>query len=73
MSDIRAGAYVETPVVAPAGDTPKPGSGASGPTPEELAAQRQMLTLQAQMGLLQAQGREDEARAIQRQIDLINL
>ncbi|MHC3128385.1 hypothetical protein OB03_14375, partial [Brevundimonas sp. GN22] len=72
MSDLRTGAYVEVPTVG-TGDDGKTKAGRSGPTPEELAAQREMLSLQAKMGLLQAQGREDEARAIQRQIDLINL
>lgn len=45
----------------------------SGPTPEELAAQREMLRLQGELQLLQAAGNEDKARAVQRQIDLINV
>lgn len=49
------------------------GKGKTGPTPQELADTREMLRLQGQLELLQAQGREDEARNIQRQIDLINL
>lgn len=49
------------------------GSALSGPTPEELAAQREMLDLERQLELLRAQGREAEAIAKQREIDLINL
>jgi tape measure domain-containing protein len=44
-----------------------------GPTPEELAAQRQMLRLQGELDVLRAQGNEDAIRAKQREIDLINL
>lgn len=47
--------------------------GSSGPSPEELAAAREMLRLQGQLQLLQAQGNEDQARSVQRQIDLINI
>ncbi|QBX38674.1 hypothetical protein E4M02_11165 [Brevundimonas sp. S30B] len=47
--------------------------GPTGPTPEELAAMREMLRLQGQLDLQRAQGREEEAIATQRQIDLINL
>lgn len=49
------------------------GGGRSGPSPEELAAQREMLRLQGDLARAQAEGRENEARGIQRQIDLINL
>lgn len=49
------------------------GGGRSGPTPEDLAAQREMLRLQAEVELLKAQGRDADATAIQRQIDLLNL
>lgn len=45
----------------------------SGPTPEELAAQRQMLRLQGELDVLRAQGNEDAIRSKQREIDLINL
>lgn len=45
----------------------------TGPTPEELAAQRTMLALQGQIELLRAQGRDAEAAAIQRQVDILNL
>lgn len=54
-------------------DTDGKGKGGSGPTPEEVAAQREMLRLQGELALAQAAGRENEARGIQRQIDLINL
>ena len=46
---------------------------AAGPSPEDLAAQRTMLALQAQIELLQAQGRDAEAESIQRQVDILNL
>lgn len=49
------------------------GRGRSGPTPEELAAQREMLRLQGELELLRAQGNERAATAKQREIDLINL
>lgn len=55
-----------------ASDGPKKKSG-SGPSPEELVAAREMLRLQGQLQLLQAQGNEDQARSVQRQIDLINI
>jgi len=71
MATARTGGYVQAPSAA--GSTPKPGRGASGPTPEELAAQREMLRLQGEVSLLQARGREDDARAVQRRIDLLTL
>lgn len=49
------------------------GKKASGPTPAELAAQRQMLDLQAEIELLRAQGRSAEADAKQDQVDTLNL
>lgn len=68
----RSGAYVNN--IISTDDTGKDkGKKPNGPTPEELAAQREMLRLQGEVALMQAQGREDEARAIQRRIDLINL
>lgn len=45
----------------------------TGPTPEELAAQRQMLDLQAEIELLRAQGRTVEADAAQDRLDTLNL
>lgn len=47
--------------------------GASGPTPEELARQRQLLDLQMQIERLRAQGQDDAARAKQRELDTLNL
>lgn len=67
----------ESPVISTGGaggavaDTT--GKGSSGPSPEDLAAQREMLGLERQLELLRAQGREAEAIAKQREIDLINL
>lgn len=49
------------------------GRKASGPTAEELAAQRTMLALQGQIEVLRAQGRDAEAAAIERQVDILNL
>lgn len=54
--------------VSPGG--PKGGGGASA---TDLAAQRQMLDLQAQVELLRAQGQDKAAKAIQRQIDTLTL
>lgn len=45
----------------------------TGPTEEELARQRTMLALQGQIETLQAQGREAEAAALQRQVEIMNL
>lgn len=49
------------------------GSRRTGPSEEELARQRTMLTLQGQIETLQAQGRDAEAAALQRQVDIMNL
>lgn len=70
--NMRAGSYRTSPGPAPA---PKATTGrtASGPSEADLAAQRQMLTLQGQVELLKAQGREADAAAAQRQIDTLNL
>lgn len=62
----------------PSSPTPPPGGtnggrDTSGPTPAELAAQRQMLDLQAEIELLRAQGRSAEADAKQDQVDTLNL
>ncbi|WP_278070463.1 tape measure protein [Brevundimonas sanguinis] len=51
----------------------KKGSKASGPSPEELARQRELLSLQRQIELLRAQGNDDAARAKQRELDVLNL
>jgi hypothetical protein len=75
QSDLATGAYVQTPTVASA-DTPKKTRGASGPTPEELARQRELLSLQMEISRLEAQGTEaasDQARAKQRELDILNL
>lgn len=55
------------------GEGPKKGKGASGPSEEDLARQRQLLSLQGQIELLRAQGNEDAARAKQRELDVLNL
>lgn len=52
---------------------PKKPKKASGPTPAELAAQRQMLDLQAEIELLRAQGQRVAADAKQDQLDTLNL
>lgn len=49
------------------------GRASTGPSAEDLAAQREMLTLQGQIELLRAQGRTAEAEAKQRELDIINL
>lgn len=70
--NMASGAYRVTRT--PAVDTkPTKSSGSSGPSAEDLARQRELLALQAQLELLRAQGREEEARGIQRQIDIINV
>lgn len=60
-----------TPVL-PRGDDGK-SKKSTGPTPAELAAQRQMLDLQAEIELLRAQGRTAEADAAQDRLDTLNL
>lgn len=55
------------------GDDPKKDKKDSGPTPEELARQRELLALQGQIELLRAQGRSADADASQRQVDILNL
>ena len=47
--------------------------GASGPTPVELAAQRELLTIQREIELLRAQGNDDAARTKQRELDVMNM
>lgn len=67
-----SGAYrlAPKPPEAPKAEkTPKP----TGPTPEELAATRAMLALEARLNLLRAQGRESDAEQVQAQIDTIRL
>jgi tape measure domain-containing protein len=58
-----------------AAEAPKAGKDKkdSGPTPEELAATRTMLALEARLNLLRAQGREADADQVQAQIDTIRL
>lgn len=70
--NMGAGTYrtAPGPALAPKATT---GRTASGPSEADLAAQRQMLTLQGQVELLRAQGREADAAAAQRQIDTLNL
>lgn len=51
----------------------KPGKKSSGPTPEELAASRERIVLEAQLARAQAANNEIEARRIERQIRLIDL
>src|SRR5690606_5130747 len=58
--------------LAPDAD-PKKKKKDTGPTPAELAAQRQMLDLQAEIELLRAQGRTAEADAAQDRLDTLNL
>ncbi len=55
------------------GDSDSRGSKSSGPSPEDLARQRELLSLQGQIELLRAQGNEDGARAKQRELDALNL
>lgn len=52
---------------------PKKPKKASGPTPEELARQRELLGLEGQIDLLKAQGRDAEAQALQMRVDTLNL
>ncbi len=66
------GAYRITPrpPEAPKAEkAPKP----TGPTPEELAATREMLALEARLDLLRAQGRDYDAERVQAQIDTVRL
>lgn len=72
--NMRAGSYRTAPGPAPApAAKATPGRTTSGPSEADLAAQRQMLTLQGQVELLKAQGRDADAAAAQRQIDTLNL
>ena len=71
--NVRAGSYVNA--ASTAADDGKPKK-ASGPTPEELARQREMLALQMEIARLEAQGTEAasaQARAKQRELDVLNL
>lgn len=56
-------------VVTPTGGK----DGGAGPSPEDLAAQRTLLTLQGEVETLRAQGRASEADARQDQIDTLQL
>lgn len=69
--NVRAGSY-RAPRAASTGDESSRGR-SGNPTPEELARQRQLLDLQAEVALLRAQDRQAEADAKQDQIDLLNL
>lgn len=71
-TNVRDGGYAPGPR-ARAGDDGKAMRGASGPTPEELARQRQLLDLQAEIALLRAQDRTAEADAKQDALDVLNL
>lgn len=57
----------------PTAEDDKKSRKASGPTPEELARQRQLLDLQAEIALLRAQDRDAEADARQDALDVLNL
>lgn len=74
-NNARTGAYRPTgpATVSGADRASSRASGRTGPTPEEQAAQRELLRLEAQVQLLRAQGREAEADAGQRRIDTLNL
>lgn len=49
------------------------GGRASGPSPAELAAQREMLSIQGQIEVLRAQGRDQDAAAAQRKLTALTL
>lgn len=71
-------ADIENPrtIAAPSGGADAGGkkdSKSSGPTPQELARQREMLALQGQIEVLRAQGRTADADAGQRRLDILNL
>lgn len=72
-SNVRSGAYVvDTSVTSETKKT----RGSSGPTPEELARQRELLALQMEIARLQAQGTaaaDAQARTKQRELDVLNL
>lgn len=72
-SNVRSGAYVADTTTTSGAGKPKKGS---GPSPEELARQRQLLALQMEIARLEAQGTEaadSQARAKQRELDILNL
>lgn len=70
ISDAQGGAFV----AAPRGPSPgRESRGGSGPSPEELTRQRQLLDLQAEIALLRAQDRDAEADARQDALDVLNL
>lgn len=76
LADLQSGAGLNVPT-APSSSVADGGSEKgkkdSGPTPEELARQRELLALQGQIELLRAQGRSADADAAQRQVDILNL
>lgn len=47
--------------------------GTKGPSPDDLAAQREMLRLQGEIETLRAGGRTEAAAVVQRQVDVLNL
>ncbi|ASE38475.1 tape measure protein [Brevundimonas vesicularis] len=76
LAKVDALAKAPPTVVAPvAPDAPKASRSRSstGPTPEELARQREMLALQGRIEVLRAQGRTADADASQRRLDILNL
>lgn len=72
-AQIRNGSLVNAPVTASGGDDKGRGRTASGPTPEELAAMREMLRLEGQLAILEASGRTYDAEQIKARIDKIRL
>lgn len=70
--NVQSGAYAPGPR-PPASDDSKGSRRGSGPTPEELARQRQLLDLQAEIALLRAQDRTAEADAKQDELDVLTL
>ena len=73
MSDASSGAFVQAPRAPAAASGASRARGGGGPSPEELARQRQILDLQAEIALLRAQDRNAEADARQDALDLLNL
>lgn len=71
--NIATGGYTRGGRSASAGAGSARGTGASGPSPEDLARQRQLLDLQAEIALLRAQDRTAEADAKQDALEVLNL
>lgn len=70
--NVQSGGYAPGPRVAAPNDG-KAARGGSGPSPEDLARQRQLLDLQAEISLLRALDRNSEADARQDALDVLNL